>query len=81
MLGVVEFRYESTPTSYFSIVLILGTIAAWLTFFVANDKIRRRIRGENQAAVADLLSLMGTLLAAFTLLGIGFFVFIAPRLK
>jgi hypothetical protein len=82
MVGVGEFRYQSASASHFSLALIIVTMAAWLIFFVADDKIRKRIDGdENRAAVVDLLSLTGTLLAAFTLLGIGFFVSIAPRLR
>ena len=82
MVGVGEFRYQSASGSHFSLALIIVTMAAWLIFFVADDKIRKRIDGEeNRAAVVDLLSLTGTLLAAFTLLGIGFFVSIAPRLR
>lgn len=81
MVGVGEFRYESTTASHFSLALMIVTIAAWLVFFVADGKIRKRIDGEeNRAAMLDLLTLMGTLLAVFTLLGTGFFV-IAPRLK
>jgi hypothetical protein len=82
MVAVGAFRYESASAFHFSIALIIVTIASWLTFFVADDKIRKRINGdENKAAVLGLLSLTGTLLAAFTLLGIGFFVTIAPRLR
>ena len=44
--------------------------------------LRKRIDGEkNWAAMVDLLTLTGTLLAAFTLLGIGFFVYAAPHLR
>jgi hypothetical protein len=82
MVGVGEFRYETASASHFSLALMIVTIGAWLIFFVADDRIRKRIDGEeNRAAVVDLLSLTGTLLAAFTLLGIGFFVSIAPRLR
>jgi hypothetical protein len=82
MVGVGQFKYESPAASNFSLALMIVTIGAWLVFFVADHKIRRRIDGdENTAAIVDLLSLTGTLLAAFTLLGIGFFVSVAPRLR
>jgi hypothetical protein len=82
MVGVGEYRHQSASAFHFSLALMIVTIAAWLIFFVTDDKIRKRIHGEeNKAAVVDLLSLTGTLLAAFTLLGIGFFVSIAPRLR
>ena len=61
---------------------MIVTTGAWIVFFVADSKIRKRIDGEeNRAAMVDLLTLTGTLLAVFTLLGIGFFVSVVPRLK
>ena len=82
MVGVADLRYESTTASHFSLALMIVTIGAWLVFFVADGKIRSRIDSEeNRAAIVDLLTLTGTLLAVFTLLGIGFFVSIAPRLR
>jgi hypothetical protein len=82
MVGIGEYRYESAPTSHFSLILMIVTMAAWLVFFITDHKIRKRIDGEgNFAPVVDHLSVMGTLLATFTLLGIGFFVEIAPRVK
>ena len=48
----------------------------WITLFVADTKFDG---GERTKSVVDLLTLMGTLLSVFTLLGIGFFVVIAPR--
>ena len=48
---------------------------------MVDDKARKRIDGEgNTAVVVDLLTLTGTFLAVFTLLGVGFFVVIAPRI-
>lgn len=82
MVGVGEYRYESASASHFSLALIIVTTGAWLIFFIADHKIRKRIHGEeNRAAFVDLLTLLGTLLAVFTLLGIGFFVAIAPRIR
>lgn len=82
MVGIGGFRHQSASAAHFSLALMIVTIGAWVTFFIADHKIRKRIDGEgNMAAMVDLLSLTGTLLAAFTLLGIGFFVSIAPRLR
>ena len=82
MVGVFDFRHESTKASHFSLALMMVTIGAWIVFFVADSKIRKRIDGEETwAAMVDLLTLTGTLLAVFTLLGIGFFVYIAPNIR
>src|SRR5215475_4437807 len=82
MVGVFDFSHESTKASSFFLALMTVTSGAWIVFFVADSKIRKRIDGEkNWAAMVDLLTLTGTLLAAFTLLGIGFFVYVAPNLR
>ena len=82
MVGVFDFRHESTKASHFSLALMTVTIGAWIVFLVADSKVRNRIDGEkNWAAMVGLLTLTGTLLAAFTLLGIGFFVYVAPHLR
>jgi hypothetical protein len=72
-------RTGTSPTvaSRFSITLMLVTLCS---FFIADHHARKRIDGEaNRRVVVDLLTLTGTFLAVFTLLGIGFFVVIAPR--
>jgi len=82
MVGVFDFRHEPTKASHFSLALMMITVGAWIIFFVADSKLRKRIDGEeNMAAIVDLLTLTGTLLAVFTLLGIGFFVLVAPYLR
>jgi len=82
MVGVFNFRYESTKASHFSLALMTVTMGAGIVFFAADSKIRKKIDGEkNWAAMIDLLTLTGTLLAAFTLLGIGFFIYVAPHLR
>ena len=80
MVGIGEYRHESTAASHFSIILMTVTVLLWIVFFVADDRARKRINGEaNATVVVDLLTITGTFLAVFTLLGIGFFVVIAPR--
>ena len=57
------------------------SVLLWIVFFMVDDKARKRIDGEgNTAVVVDLLTLTGTFLAVFTLLGVGFFAVIAPRI-
>jgi len=81
MVGIGENRYESRAASQFSMTLMIVTVLLWIVFFIADDKARKRIDGEgNTAVVVDLLTLTGTFLAVFTLLGLGFFVVIAPRI-
>jgi drug/metabolite transporter (DMT)-like permease len=80
MVGIGEHGHESTAASRFSITLMIVTVVLWVVFFIADRYARKRIDGEaNTTLVVDLLTLAGTFLAVFTLLGIGFFVVIAPR--
>jgi len=59
---------------------MIVTVLLWIVFFVVDDKARKRINAaENATVVVDLLTITGTVLAVFPLLGIGFFVVIAPR--
>jgi hypothetical protein len=82
MIGAFDLRHESTKASHFSLALMTVTTGAWIVFFIADSKIRKRIDGErNWAAMVDLLTLTGTLLAAFTLLGIGFVVYVAHHFR
>jgi hypothetical protein len=61
---------------------MIVTILLWIAFFIADDRARKRIDGEpSLTVVVDLLTLTGTFLAVFTLLGIGFFLVIAPRVS
>lgn len=80
MVGIGEYRHESTTASHFSIILMIVTVLLWIVFFISDGRARKRINGEAHATVVvDLLTITGTFLAVFTLLGIGFFVVIAPR--
>jgi len=80
MVGIGEYSHESAAASHFSITLIIVTVLLWIIFFIADGKVRKRIGGEREHnVVVDLLTLTGTFLAVFTLLGVGFFVVIAPR--
>jgi drug/metabolite transporter (DMT)-like permease len=79
MVGVGVYKRESPAASHFSIVLMIVTALLWVVFFIADDKARKRIREGETTVVVGLLTLTGTFLAVFTLLGLGFFVFVAPR--
>jgi drug/metabolite transporter (DMT)-like permease len=79
MVGVGEYKHEPPAASHFSIVLMVVTVLLWVVFFIADDKARKRIREGETTVVVGLLTLTGAFLAVFTLLGLGFFVFIAPR--
>jgi RsiW-degrading membrane proteinase PrsW (M82 family) len=82
MVGIGAQRHESTVASRFSIALMIVTVVLWISFFIADHHARERIDGEaNRRVVVDLLTLTGTFLAVFTLLGISFFVVIAPRVR
>jgi hypothetical protein len=82
MVGIGEYRHESRAASHFSITLMIVTVLLWIVFFIADDKARKRIDGQgNTTVVVDLLTLTGTFLAVITLLGIGFFVVVAPRVR
>jgi len=59
----------------FSEILFLAVILSWIAFFAADRRERDRKR------VVHLLTVMGTLLAVFTLLAIFFFARIAPRVQ
>jgi hypothetical protein len=81
MVGIGEYKHGSPAASHFSITLMIVTILLWIVFFIADDRARKGIDGERSTTVVvDLLTLTGTFLAIFTLLGIGFFVVIAPRI-
>ena len=80
MIGIGGIGHESTVATHFSVTLMIVIVLLWIVFFIADDRARKRINDEgNTTVVVDLLTVTGTFLAVFTLLGIGFFVVIAPR--
>src|ERR1700716_551550 len=74
MVGVGAYNDQSTTARHLSLALMAFIGLCWIVFFVADSK----AKGERRKRVVDLLTLMGTLLALFTLFGIGFLVFLAP---
>ena len=66
--------------SYFSLTLLIVVGLAWILFFVVDALARDKVDGEkNKELVVSLLTMTGTVLAVFTLLGTFFFAYIAPR--
>jgi hypothetical protein len=84
--GAMEYRYMSSAQTGaipgFSLTLLIVTTVLWVVFYAANETVRRRVDGEtNKQVVVELLTLAGTFLAIFTLIGTFFFIYIAPRLR
>ena len=70
------------PGVYFSIVLLTVTLLSWILFFVVTAKMDSRIaRDRNWHSFTLLSTFAGTILAIFTLLGIVYLIFVAPRLR
>jgi hypothetical protein len=68
--------------SQFSLALLIITTFLWVILFVADGKIRAGIEGrKSRHAFGSYFMLTGTILAIFTLLGIFFLVYIAPRIQ
>lgn len=79
LVGGWEYKREfdqGGAASHFSLALLIIIALSWSAFFVVDGKARNRER-----VVVNLLTVMGTLLAIFTLLGIFFFVQIAARVR
>jgi hypothetical protein len=77
-VGIAGCRHEypkGGAASHFSLTLLTVVTLSWIAFFVAGSKARNR-----EPLITKFFTLMGTLLAVFTLLGIYFFVTIASRL-
>jgi hypothetical protein len=75
-VGVSEVRNEFTrgAISRPSLAFLVIVPLSWICFFIADSK-----ANERTPKVVKLLTLAGTLLAAFTVLGIWFFVASAGR--
>jgi len=84
-IGGSEYRRELSQggaASHFSLMLIIITSISWILFYAVEAKARKRVDGEkNKQVVVDLLTVLGSLLAMFTVLGIFYFADIAPRVR
>jgi hypothetical protein len=80
-----EHRYISSQggiSSRFSVALLIVTSLLWVLFFATEEKARDWVEGaKSKIVVAELLTLAGTILAIFTLLGIFYFIYVAPRIQ
>jgi cytochrome c biogenesis factor len=72
---VLAGAFQRWGGGLFSEILFVVVILSWIAFVVADGRERERKR------VLHLLTLMGTLLAAFSLLTIDFFAWIGPRVQ
>jgi len=85
LVGIRAYRYVSpqrSAASHSSLALLIVTIFLWVLFYAVDEKARGRVDGEkNKQVVVELLTIAGTFLAVFTLLGIFFFIYIAPRIR
>ena len=70
-VGVSEVKIEFSrgAVSRASLALLMAVPLSWIFFFIADSKVNERT-----PKVVKLLTVAGTLLAAFTVLGIWFFV-------
>lgn len=76
----VEYRREyseSSPALAFSTLLVTATLTSWALFFICDNK----LRGPRDAMVVRLLTVIGTINAVLSLLGVFYFVMIAPRVQ
>jgi amino acid transporter len=83
LVGVLEYRIglsTRSGASHFSLLLLIVTVLLWVLFFVLDGKVRGKAhRDNNWQAIVLLSTLAGTILAILTLVGIFFFIYIAPR--
>jgi hypothetical protein len=78
-IGIDECRWEFSRKAAalpFSATLLLVIPASWVAFFVADS-----VSKERTPTVVRLLTIMGTVLAAVTLLAVFFFTYVAPRVS
>jgi hypothetical protein len=83
-VGVWEYRNISVvqggASHRFSLTLLIVTSLLWVAFYAVEEKAREKVDGaKNEQVVVSLLTVAGTFLAIFTLMGISYFIYIAPR--
>jgi hypothetical protein len=61
---------------------LIVTSILWVVFYAVEAKARARVDGaKNERVVVDLPTMTGTFLTIVTLMGIFFFIYIAPRVQ
>jgi hypothetical protein len=82
-VGFWEYRVTSSvgsSVSHFCLMLLTITILLWALFFALDNKARAKTDSDkNWKSLVILSTLAGTILAIYTLVGIFFFIYIAPR--
>jgi hypothetical protein len=79
--GSTESLYPQSRVSNVCLMLISTTIVLWVLFFAVDHNARSNARGEKTwKSLVQLSTLAGTILAIYTLLGVVFFVHVAPQL-
>lgn len=85
IVGVWETWYIASQrrgASRYSLTVLIVTSLLWVLFYFVDNKARERVDGvKNRLVVVELLTIIGTVLAIFTLLQIFFFIHIAPRIQ
>jgi cation transport ATPase len=84
-VGLWEYRIEVSAkrsTSQFSLTLLATSTLLWILFFVCDHQARAKAgQKTNWKALVALSTVAGTILAIYTLMGIAYFVFIAPQVR
>ncbi|MBV9887888.1 MAG: hypothetical protein JO119_15180 [Acidobacteria bacterium] len=82
LVGYKLLSFAHGRAAYFSILLLTITVLLWILFYVVTEKLRAKMpRDKNWHASTHVSTLAGTILAIFTLLGIVFFIYVAPYIR
>lgn len=79
LAGVEEYRRELSQggaAAPFSLTLVIVVVLSWVVFYIATSKFE-----EQWPRVWRLFTAVGSILAVITLLGIYFFVYVAPSMR
>ena len=81
-VGVQNYSSESRSLVALFLVAFMVTVVLWVVFYVAGEKTRAKVAGaKHEQVIVDLLTMTGTFLAITTIMGILFFIYIAPRVQ
>ena len=81
LVGYEVLSFIQGRAAYASILLLTSTVLSWTLFYIVTEKLTAKIpRDRNWRASTLLSTLAGTILAIFTLLGIAFFIYVAPHI-
>jgi hypothetical protein len=79
LVGYELLSFAHGRAAYSSILLLTATVLLWILFYVVTEKLGAKMpRDKNWHAFTLVSTLAGTILAVFTLLGIVFFLYVAP---